>query len=289
MKLRLFAFSAMVALFGFTSCEDDSNDQNDLSPIVTLDGTGDNIANDKEVIVGSTLNFQVSGSKNEVSGKNLKNITITRVYDNDVVTVLDSSISGSNFDPFSIAADAQDSTGVEKWSFVITDKDDVAGTRVVEITTAEEVVPFTEENGQFYHILGQLKGAFDLQAGVERSASENASLKDMMNNDKNADGSTKTFTGSWVAGTDNGSTYKRASAGFDYDNANSNNTAFDFNVTQLATPATSGVTAPTAGDVYLVNLRGQGVYGAIKIVSVDPNFSTGTGANKGKITFTFKR
>lgn len=278
MKLRLFAFSAMVALFGFTSCEDDSTEQNDLSPVVILDGTGDNIASDKEVIVGSTLNFQVAGSENEVSGKNLKNITITRVYDNDVETVLDSNISGSSFGPYAIEATAQDSTGVEKWSFVITDKDDVEGTRVVEITTAEEVVPFTEEEGQFYHIAGALKGSFDLVAGVELSAdTANDAMRDM----KNTDEVSEPFTGSWES--TNGTEFKAAPFGYNYDNANGNNTAIAYNA---IIPGSASISNPAAGDVYIARLRGGNTYAAIKIVSVDPNFGSG---NKGKISFTFKR
>jgi hypothetical protein len=278
MKLRLFAFSAMVALFGFTSCEDDSNDQNDLSPVVILDGTGDNIANDKEVTVGSTLNFLVSGSENEVSGKNLKNITITRVYDNDVETVLDSNISGSSFGPFTIEDSAQDSTGVEKWSFVITDKDGVSGTRVVEITTAEEVVPFTEEEGQFYHIAGSLKGSFDLVAGVELTAdTANDAMRDM----KNTDDAGAAFTGSWES--TNGTQFKEAPFGYSFDNANGNNTALAYNA---IIPGSTSVSNPAAGDVYLVKLRGGNTYAAVRIDSVDPDFNTG---NKGKITFTFKR
>lgn len=290
MKLKYLAMSAIVALFGMTSCEDDgTGNQDDLKPVVILDGTGAFISGDATVEVDEAISFRLTGSENDISGKNLKNLKIQRVFKNDPVVVLDTNINGSNFGPLTINTTAQSTAGEENWVFEITDNDNVVGKASLVITTAPAAVPFEEKDGQFYHILGQLKGAFDLQAGVERSASENASLKDMMNNDKNSDGSSKTFTGSWVAGDGNGSTFKKASAGFDYDNANSSNTAFDFNVTQLATPATSGVTAPVAGDVYLVNLRGQGVYGAIKIVSVDANFSTGTGANKGKITFKFKR
>ncbi len=278
MKLRLFAFSAMVALFGFTSCEDDST-QDDLSPVVLLDGTGDNIANDKEVTVGTTLNFLVSGSENEVSGKNLRNIKVQRVYDNDVIVVLDSNISGSSFGPFSIEADAQDSTGVEKWSFVLTDKDDVEGIRSLEITTVAEVVPFTEAEGQFYHFDGADKGSFDLVAGVELSKdAENDDVRDM----KNTDVGGETFTGSWES--TNGTEFKEAPFGYSYATANNNNTALAYN---SLIPGSTSISNPAAGDVYIAKLRGGNSYAAIKIVTVDETI--GSGGNKGKITFTFKR
>jgi hypothetical protein len=278
MKLRLFAFSAMVALFGFTSCEDDST-QDDLSPVVLLDGTGDNIANDKEVTVGTTLNFMISGSENEVSGKNLSNIKIQRVYDNDVIVVLDSSISGSSFGPFSFSATAQDSTGVEKWSFVLTDKDDVEGIRTLNITTAEEVVPFTEAEGQFYHYESTLLGSFDLVAGVEVSAdASNDPVRDM----KNTDAAGETFTGSWESA--NGTEFKEAPFTYSYASANNNNTALAY--ASVITSGSTSISNPAAGDVYIAKLRGGNSYAAIKIVSVDETFGTG---NPGKITFTFKR
>lgn len=278
MKLRLFAFSAMVALFGLTSCEDDSTEQNDLSPVVLLDGTGDNIANDKEVTVGTTLDFVVSGVENEVSGKNLSNIKVQRVFDNDVVVVLDSNVSGSSFGPISISKDAQETEGTEKWSFVLTDKNDVVGTKVVEITTVAEIVPFTEETGQFHHFAGTLKGSFDLVAGTELSAdASNDDSRDI----KNTDLAGEAFTGSWTSV--NGTEFKAAPFGFNYDNANNNSAALAYN------PVISGsasVSNPSVGNVYIAKLRGGSSYAVIKIVSVEPDFG---GGNKGKITFTFKR
>lgn len=286
MKLKYFALSAIVALFGLSSCEDDNSGGGSLEPVVILDGTGEFISGDATVDAGSDISFRLTAAENEVSGSNLRRLTINRVFNNTPQLVLDTMISGSSFGPLTINTTARTEAGDENFIFEVTDKDDEIG-RVSLVITTTVTTPFVEETGVIYHIKGQLQGAYDLQLGMLRSATENDDIKDMINVDCNPDGSTRTFSGSWEAG--NGTMFKMASANFDYDNANAQNTQFDYTVTQLAVAPTAGINNPQAGDVYLFNLRGNNVYGAIRITSVEPDFSTGTGANRGRMNFTFKR
>jgi len=41
--------------------------------------------------------------------------------------------------------------------------------------------------------------------------------------------------------------------------------------------------------LYIAKLRGGTDYALIKITANDANFSTGTGGNKGKLTFDYKK
>ncbi len=280
----LFALAAIFSLsMFFTSCEDDGDDNDGGSvdrPVLILDGTEGRVADDVTVLVGEDLTFRVTAEENASSKKNLRNIEIDRIFNNDRQVVLDSALSSAEFGPFEITVQAQEEAGEEVFNFVVTDKDGVSATVTLTVTTEE---PFTEKQGQFFHIASSNKGAYDLVADMERSASESDDDKDMINIDDAATNQEPSnFTGSWTA--TNGSMFKESNNQDLYDNPTQAGLANAYNLSIL-TPASATVENPEAGDLYVVNLRGQGTYAIIKIVEI----SEVANGNTGKITFTYKK
>ena len=280
----LFALAAIFSLsMFFTSCEDDGDDNDGGSvdrPVLILDGTEGRVADDVTVLVGEDLTFRVTAEENASSKKNLRNIEIDRIFNNDRQVVLDSALSSADFGPFEITVQAQEEAGEEVFNFVVTDKDGVSATVTLTVTTEE---PFTEKQGQFFHIKSSNKGAYDLVADMERGVNDSNDDKDMINNDDAAPNEDPSkFTGSWTA--TNGSMFKESNNQDLYDNPTQAGLANAYNLSIL-TPASATVENPEAGDLYVVNLRGQGTYAIIKIVEI----SEVANGNTGKITFTYKK
>lgn len=147
------------------------------------------------------------------------------------------------------------------------------------ITVKKPTTPLaTEKTGQFYHIQGTLKGAFDLVADVEKGAADSDADKDM----KNTDSAGSVFTGSWTTGN---STMQVKNNSYDYTNATVESASAAYSA---GTPSAS-VSSPATGDIYVAKLRGGSSYAVIKITAVDPNDNTCACLNKGKISFSYKK
>jgi hypothetical protein len=163
--------------------------------------------------------------------------------------------------------------------FSVTDKND-KGQEKIYTVTKKVVTGFAKTKaGQFYHVAGLLKGAYDLDADAEVASAGTASTKSMVNTDVAGD----PFTGSWESDAANGTMYVKANS-YDYTNAT---LATAITAYVAGTPSAS-VDDPVANDIYIAR-KDTLTYYVIKITAVDPAFSTGTGGNTGKITFGYKK
>ena len=267
----------------FTSCGDDDGDEVSSvdRPTISLAGNANGetyITDDVTLQVGSEIKFLISASENATSKKNLRTVVIDRIFNNDRVVLLDTAISDKEFGPYEVVEYAQGTAGSEIFNIVVTDKDNVSSTVSITITTEE---PFTEKNGQFFHIASANAGAFDLVADMNRTSGEDDLNKDMVNTDEAATNQEDSkFTGSWESA--NGTLFKASNASL-YDNPT--NLGFTWSTTLGDITASSAVSNPSVGDVYLAKLRGNANYVVIKVTDIK-DVAMG---NTGEITFSYKK
>ena len=165
------------------------------------------------------------------------------------------------------------------YTFTVNDQQPVSTTGTFTVTMQSSGTPFTlTKSGQFYHVAGLLKGAYDLDGDAEVSEGGTASTKSM----KNTDLAGNAFTGSWSSDAANGTQYVKDNT-YNYTNA----TVESATSAYTAGTASATVTNPAADDVY-IGKKGTTYY-VIKITAVEPTYSTNTGANTGRITFGYKK
>jgi len=269
MKKLLFAIAAVAVTM--TACKKDETDdltknENPVITITSLTGT--------TVEAGSALELRVSVRAND-DGDKLKTFAVTR-GDETLAFFSVSDINETSLDTVVyVAASSAFETTV--FTAVASDKNNNIAAKTISIAT---VSGFSSEvSGAFFHVAGLLEGAYDLVADANVASSGDEASKDM----KNTDAAGVAFTGSWASGTGNATTYMKANGLLDFDTAVYSDLAATY-VTGVAT-----VTAPQADDLYIAKLRGGTDYALIKITANDANFSTGTGGNKGKLTFDYKK
>ncbi|MCH8329981.1 MAG: hypothetical protein IH946_01145 [Bacteroidetes bacterium] len=158
---------------------------------------------------------------------------------------------------------------------IVIDEDLDSASTTYSITVISSMVDYT---GQFYHVEGTLKGAYDLDQNVEISAGGEEADKDM----RNYDGAGNPFTGSWQIG--NSTTYVKDNA-FDYGAATPSTAAAAYNAGGVITD----VMSPADGDIYIANLRGNNDYVVIKITNNDENDNTCSCGNLGILEFKYKK
>lgn len=286
-KLKLFALGLIGATFLFTtSCEEDEDAPNPVISVTeALSGTSGTVTVEPNAQIELEWNARKEGS-----GAELKTFAIS-VQGVNTVNPIPQSVAGNDF-PYDIA-NADDDQYLDKiavgaganlgsttWTFTVTDKDGKTATASITVEVANAATPLaTEVMGAFFHIAGTEHGAYDLMTGASVGASGADDTKDMINTDAAGD----PFTGSWMSGTGNNTTFVKA-AGFDYTNATVESATAAF----AAGTASSSVVDPVAGDVYVALLRGGSNYAVISITNVDPDDATSPG-NKGKIEFDFKK
>lgn len=269
MKKLLFAIAAVAVTM--TACKKDETDDltKNENPVITftsLTGT--------TVEAGSTLSLVISVRAND-DGDKLKTVTLADGDGNPIGNPF-TDINETSFDT-TIVLTSSTSFETLTYTLVAGDKKDHLASKSLNIAT---VSGFNSEvSGAFFHAAGLLQGAYDLVADANVSANGNEASKDM----KNTDGAGLAFTGTWATGTGNATTYMKANGLLDFDTAVYSDLASTY-VTGVAT-----VTAPQADDLYIAKLRGGTDYALIKITAKDANFSTGTGGNKGKLSFDYKK
>lgn len=96
----------------------------------------------------------------------------------------------------------------------------------------------------------------------------------------NTDVAGQAFTGKWTSGND--TKYFKLNT-YNYETALAMPAMRAFN----AETASIDVAAPAANDIYIA-LKGD-KYFVVKVTAVLPTFDTGTGGNKGKIEFSYKK
>ena len=291
----LLAMSGLfiAALVG-CSKEEDKNPtpSTDENPSVTIVSPSSNIT----VEAGATVNFKVTATANSTSNSALASVKAIVSYNGGAV------VSGSIFSQSTIAvgdtaftstlatytlqrsAEANSTAGTEIWTFTTTDAAGKTGSASITITTTAQTALSIQKTGYFYHILGSLKGAYDLVADTVRGSSEADADKDFINTDVAGN-----FDGTWRAG--NTTTFVKA-PGYPTFNAQLGSPSFAIanldSIYKAGTPITFSATSGTgSGYVYIAKLRGGSKYAVVKFMSiVEPNNDCSC-ANTGKTEFVY--
>ena len=288
LKKLVFAFALpLLAGAAMVSCSNDDNDSGNTKPTLVFESGSGLVAVDTAVNPNAQLNFRVIATQNSDTKKKLRNLTVTRVFDNTPTVVLDSNLSESTIN-IDVAVTANAAAGKENFIFSVTDKDGVTTTKTIIITT----IGLEVRNGDINHIAGRCRGAFNLISVVDVASSGSADVKDLINTDQAGE---DTFTGSFNA--TNGTMFRLALGTFNYNTASEASIAQAYNVAAVpgVNPGPSArVSNPAAGNVYLVNLRGTGRFAAIRVIANTPGeddncaANDAVAANKGELTFEYK-
>ena len=155
----------------------------------------------------------------------------------------------------------------ESSTFTVTKK---AGTYLTkEITTSE-----------LYHVTGSVSGAWDLEHDTYVSLASAPSTLYMIN----TDAAGATFTGSWKSNPANATKFVKAASGFDYTNATEEAAKAAY---ALGSPSNS-ISNPAVDEIFIA-MRNS-VYYVIKITTIDPTFSPGTGTgDAGVMKFHYRK
>lgn len=275
--MKKFAFLSIFLLFAagfFTNCSKDAT---------TIAGPTIAFANNK---ISTEIDFSVPPDPFDV----LIAVTIQAEGKIDALTIKKQDFNGASIfitptvkysgetsytETFTISCASTEAYPL-KIIFSITDKDAKGMEKTYTITKKTSSGFAFTKSGMFYHIEGLLQGAYDLDGDALVAAGGASSTKSM----KNVDVAGNAFTGSWTS--DNGTLFVKA-LGYPYTTANATSAATAY----AAGSALTSVTAPADNDIYIA--KKGATYYAIKVLTVDPAFSTGTGNNTGKITFEYKK
>ena len=270
-KLNLLFAVLAIALVGMMSSCDETTDPSDVKPLLTITATG--LSSTNTIDEGMTYDIEIIGTQNPTSAKKLEDLEI-QTPGQDTTIVINAASYNQVFTLNAPLAGVSNT-----FTFILTDKAGESTTKTLTVTGTSPVVatPFgAEVVGAFFHIQGTAHGAYNLVNEVTVAAAGNEQDKDMKNTD--ADGAN--FSGSWTAGTGNGTMFVR-DAGYDYDNGSVEDATAAF----AAGTAQGTILNPLAGDIFIAKLRGGNDYAVIEIVSVDATDNTCNCGNKGKITF----
>lgn len=279
MKLRNYLAFALAAGVMFTSCDKEGDE--DGAPIIaefTVDGVKDATAG--EHLAGDTVSIAfIATDDDEVTSYKITSVAVnTNIEEEGDIKAGSKNISTSYVVP---------ETAQEGFDIVltveITDNADQTASKSYTITVgAAETELAMNKEGMFYHISGELHGAYDLVGDSTVRSKGDDAKKDMVNT--NSAGTT--FTGSFTAG--NSTMFVQAASTFDYDNATveSAKAAYD------AGTAEAGHNDPQVGDIFIAKLRGGSDYVVLKVTEVDPTYEDGgsvVGVNNGRIVFSYKK
>jgi hypothetical protein len=143
MKNRIFLlFSIMVAMGAImTSCSNnDTVTPQDVKPSINFIGGTGYISANATVAAGSSVKLGINAFANSTSSAKLVNLTITRVFNNTPVIVLDSTINVSSYS-LTVTTEARSEIGTETWYFKITDKDNQTNEVSLILTTESTAGP----------------------------------------------------------------------------------------------------------------------------------------------------
>jgi len=278
-KMKLFALMFLAGALIFSSCKKDDEEETTpvaiAGPSITFQG-----GNDSLEFTGADIDVNVDF---KADGK----VSVFKLtfFDGDSIIDLTSTYKGEKSGTYRfvrtasrVGADLQLGLGKVVYLFTLTDKEN--NTKTAEYTvTVPAQNDLVEKTGYLYHIMGQLKGAYDLNGDSLVSSSTTATVKSLVNTDPSSDNSQpSSFTGSWNSG--NGTEFVKAN-GFNYDGASIKD--------QLVGAFAAGtsiteVTNPSVGDIYIANKDND--YYAIKITGLNVDY---TKSNHGQLTFTYKK
>lgn len=271
-KLMLFL---LAGLFMFTACKDD--DEPTPEPRISeFHANGSKDVSQGSHKFGDTINFKLTLRADGGLATYIVRESITGAGSNDIVN---ESLSGEIVDKTLQYIITNEN--VNQLEFRLTDKEGQTVVKTYGITvTPGETALGNLLAGQFYHIQGTGKGAYNLLTDMEMAASDQGSHKDM----ENTDLAGATFTGSWKSGTGNNTMFVKKNE-FDFTGATYESAKDAYS----EGTATLTVLNPAVNDIYIAKVRGQDEYIVIKIEEIDPNFDPGSSGNKGRIKFSYRK
>lgn len=119
----------------FTSCSDDKDDPIvDKTPNLTFVGGTNYVSSDASFVVGSSFKVGINASANSSTSEKIRKVVITRIFNNTPVVISNRSMKESNYS-LDTTFTANQSTGIEKIMFVITDDAGLTKELTLNITT----------------------------------------------------------------------------------------------------------------------------------------------------------
>lgn len=158
----------------------------------------------------------------------------------------------------------------------------------VSKTLSIEIAPATvaigrQQGFKVYNIIGASPGAFDLNTSANKTTSDPATVKDLIDMTVSTGANAGVFSKSWTSG--NGTKYVKVTAD-DYNNATSSNFLYNLWKSKSST-ATTTVSNLATGDVILVK-TGQAIRFNIYIIKVTAVNATPVGDNSDYVEFEYK-
>jgi hypothetical protein len=195
-------------------------------------------------------------------------------------TLWDTMISSASFDYNYIYKVKGGAGDVQTFTVVVTDDNKETASQSFSITLKPALMPLKQTGGQrVNNIIGANKGAYDLNAIIQRASGESESLKDLKDLTVVAGGGV--FSKSWGSG--NNTKFARVTLS-DWNTATNTEALFDLWNTKSSS-ATSTITNIAVGD-YIVCKTGQAVSFNIYLIRVDKVTET-AGDNNDFIEFTY--
>jgi hypothetical protein len=138
MKTKFFlVYIFILSVFLYTSCTEEEEPQpGDLNPTLNLTGGQGYISGNETVPVGFVFKIGINAFSSAETGAKLQKLTITRVFNNKVDMVLDSTLNTTNF-TMDYQTVAVNEPGSENWTIKVTDKDNYFREASFTVTTED--------------------------------------------------------------------------------------------------------------------------------------------------------
>lgn len=279
-NFKLIALLLLSVTLIFSSC---SKDEDEIAaPSITFsNGNTELVFNGQNAIdvdvdvsaEGEVASFMLVKMINDATGSTTTPIVIDYDFEKTSGTF---RFERSNVQILADITMSTDNPKKVEYKFSLTDKEGVVKTATYTVTmNVVETDLAAEMDGMFYHVEGELHGAFDLDGDATVGLNGATTTKSMIN----TDAAGVTFTGAWNSG--NGTMFAKVNS-FDFANAT---------VESLAT-AVAGATfvadvTPANNDIYIAKRDVR--YYVIKITDVDAAYNTNTGGNTGKLSFKYRK
>lgn len=146
MKKTMFLFG-MLLLAGamvFTSCKKDDDEEPtvDLTPILNFIGGAGYTDTDATLAPSSAFKVGITAEENANSQKNIESFKVVRTFNNVPTTVYEDDNIGEPTYTKELDLVANTESGVERWTFTVTDKDGLTKQLVLNITTVPTVTAY---------------------------------------------------------------------------------------------------------------------------------------------------
>jgi len=154
--IYLFGLLLLAGAMVFTACKKDEDDPTpvDLTPVLTFIGNAGYTSADATLTVGSTFKVGVNAAENTTSKKNIETFKVVRTFNNTPTTVYEEDNIGSANYTWEDDLTANAIAGTERWTFTVTDKDNLVKELVLNITTEAAVTPLGNPEAMTWERVG---------------------------------------------------------------------------------------------------------------------------------------